>query len=100
MSTRCSSFLQRLLASTAACLIAVAAVLVTAALGGTPASAATNTTAWQNGAFSENTGGVVSRSDVFLGQPNTADSQSLPLGNGSLGVAAWAAGGLNAPMDR
>ena len=101
MSTRCSSFLHRLLASTAACLIAVAAVLVTAALGGTPAaSAATNTTAWQNGAFSENTGGVVSRSDVFLGQPNTADSQSLPLGNGSLGVAAWAAGGFTAQLNR
>ena len=101
MSTRCSSFLHRLLASTAACLIAVAAVLVTAALGGTPAaSAATNTTAWQNGAFSENTGGVVSRSDVFLGQPNTLDSQSLPLGNGSLGVAAWAAGGFTAQLNR
>ena len=101
MSARCSSFLHRLLASTAACLIAVAAVLVTAALGGTPAaSAATNTTAWQNGAFSENTGGVVSRSDVFLGQPNTLDSQSLPLGNGSLGVAAWAAGGFTAQLNR
>src|SRR6201996_9553795 len=101
MSTRCSSFLRRLLASTAACLIAVAPARVTAALGGTPAaSAATNTTAWQNGAFSENTGGVVSRSDVFLGQPNTADSQSLPLGNGSLGVAAWAAGGFTAQLNR
>jgi hypothetical protein len=101
MSTRCSSFLHRLLASTAACLIAVAAVLVTAALGGTSAaSAATNTTAWQNGAFSENTGGVVSRSDVFLGRPNTLDSQSLPLGNGSLGVAAWAAGGFTAQLNR
>ena len=100
MSARCAP-LQRLLASAAACLIAVAAVLVTAVLGGTPAaSAATNTTAWQNGAFSENTGGVVSRSDVFLGQPNTADSQSLPLGNGSLGVAAWAAGGFTAQLNR
>ena len=100
MSARCA-LLYRLLASAAACLIAVAAVLVTAALGGTPAaSAATNTTAWQNGAFSENTGGVVSRSDVFLGQPNTPDSQSLPLGNGSLGVAAWAAGGFTAQLNR
>src|ERR1700728_188257 len=100
MSARCAP-LHRLLASAAACLIAVAAVLVTAILGGTPAaSAATNTTAWQNGAFSENTGGVVSRSDVFLGQPNTLDSQSLPLGNGSLGVAAWAAGGFTAQLNR
>src|SRR6202453_3827984 len=100
MSARCAP-LHRLLASAAACLIAVAAVLVTAILGGTPAaSAASNTTAWQNGAFSENTGGVVSRSDVFLGQPNTADSQSLPLGNGSLGVAAWAADGFTAQLNR
>jgi hypothetical protein len=100
MSARCAP-LQRLLASAAACLIAVAAVLVTAVLGGTPAaSAASDTTAWQNGAFSENTGGVVSRSDVFLGQPNTTDSQSLPLGNGSLGVAAWAAGGFTAQLNR
>jgi Carbohydrate binding module (family 6) len=101
MSARCAPPLHRLLASAAACVIAVAAVLVTAVLGGTPAaSAATDTTAWQNGAFSENTGGVVSRSDVFLGQPNTADSQSLPLGNGSLGVAAWAAGGFTAQLNR
>ncbi len=42
----------------------------------------------------------MSRSDVFLGQPNTADSQSLPLGNGSLGVAAWAAGGFTAQLNR
>jgi hypothetical protein len=101
MSARCAPPLHRLLASAAACVIAVAAVLVAAVLGGTPAaSAATDTTAWQNGAFSENTGGVVSRSDVFLGQPNTADSQSLPLGNGSLGVAAWAAGGFTAQLNR
>ena len=100
MSARCAP-LHRFLASATACLIAVAAVLVTAVLGGTPAAfAASNTTAWQNGAFSENTGGVVSRSDVFLGQPNTADSQSLPLGNGSLGVAAWAAGGFTAQLNR
>ncbi|HEY5398372.1 MAG TPA: carbohydrate-binding protein [Trebonia sp.] len=100
MSARCAP-LHRLLASAAACLIAVATILVTAALGGTPAAlAATNTTAWQNGAFSENTGGVVSRSDIFLGRPNTSDSQSLPLGNGSLGVAAWAAGGFTAQLNR
>ncbi|HEX4088325.1 MAG TPA: carbohydrate-binding protein [Trebonia sp.] len=100
MSARCA-LLYRLLASAAACLIAVATILVTAVVGGAPAaSAATNTTAWQNGAFSENTGGVVSRSDVFLGRPNTLDSQSLPLGNGSLGVAAWAAGGFTAQLNR
>jgi hypothetical protein len=56
-----------------------------------PADAATVTTAWQNGSFSANPSGVVSESDIVLGAANTADSQSMPLGNGSLGVAAWAA---------
>jgi hypothetical protein len=88
-------------ATAAACLLAVAAVLVTAALGSAPAaSAATATTAWQNGAFSVNTAGVVSRSDIVLGQPDRASSQSLPLGNGSLGVAAWAANGFTAQLNR
>ena len=67
---------------------------------GSPAEAATSTTAWQNGAFSENVGGIVSRSDVALGEPNTTDTQSLPLGNGSLGVAAWAANGFTAQLNR
>jgi hypothetical protein len=48
-----------------------------------PADAATVTTAWQNGSFSLN-----------------ADSQSMPLGNGSLGVAAWAANGFTAQLNR
>ena len=100
MSARCPLH-RRLLATVAACFLAVAAVLVTAALGGAPvASAASATTAWQNGGFSVNTGGVVSRSDVFLGRPNTSSSQSLPLGNGSLGVAAWAANGFTAQLNR
>jgi hypothetical protein len=66
----------------------------------TPAAAANVTTAWRNGAFSLDTSGVVSRSDVVLGQPNTAASQFLPLGNGSLGVAAWAANGFTAQLNR
>ena len=65
-----------------------------------PTAAASLTTAWQNGAFSMNVGGVVSRSDVVLGEPNSADSQSLPLGNGSLGVVAGAANGFTAQLNR
>jgi hypothetical protein len=65
-----------------------------------PAAAASLTTAWQNGAFSVNTAGVVSRSDIVLGAPNTAAAQSMPLGNGSLGVAAWAANGFTAQLNR
>ena len=85
--------------------LAIAAVLVAAPAliaGGLapPAAAAAASTAWQNGAFQVNAGGVVSRSDVVLGQPNTANTQSLPLGNGSLGVAEWAAGGFTAQLNR
>ena len=84
---------------------AVAAVLIAAPLGiagglAPPAAAAASSTAWQNGAFHVDASGVVSRSDVVLGQPNTADTQSLPLGNGSLGVAEWAAGGFTAQLNR
>jgi hypothetical protein len=64
------------------------------------ASAAGATTAWRNGAFSLDAAGVVSRSDIVLGAPNAAAAQSLGLGNGSLGVAAWAAGGFTAQLNR
>ena len=75
-----------------------ATALGTGVAGGAPS--ATLTTAWHNGTFSEDTGGVVSRSDIVLGKPNTVDSQFLPLGNGSLGVAAWAANGFTAQLNR
>ena len=79
--------------------LVVPAAMITQS-GSRAAAAASLTSAWQNGAFSENTGGVVSRSDVVLGEPNSAANQSLPLGNGSLGVAAWAAGGFTAQLNR
>jgi hypothetical protein len=43
---------------------------------------------------------VVSRSDIVLGSPNSAADQSLQLGNGALGVAAWAANGFTAQLNR
>src|ERR1700742_1143390 len=86
-------------------LLAVAAGLALAApmavaVSIQPADAATVSTAWQNGSFSLNPSGVVSESDIVLGAANTADSQSMPLGNGSLGVAAWAANGFTAQLNR
>lgn len=63
-------------------------------------AATTVTTAWHDGAFAENTAGVVSRSDVVIKQPNFSGTQYLPLGNGSLGVAEWAAGGFTAQLNR
>jgi Carbohydrate binding module (family 6)/Glycosyl hydrolase family 95 catalytic domain len=95
MSHRFNLF--RLLAAVAGIAIAVP---VAVAMGPQSADAATVTTAWQNGSFSLNPSGVVSESDVVLGAANTASSQSLPLGNGSLGVAAWAANGFTAQLNR
>jgi hypothetical protein len=69
-----------------------------AAVGATTATGAT--TAWRHGAFNLDPAGVVSRSDIVLGAPNTTGTASMPLGNGSLGVAAWAAGGFTAQLNR
>jgi hypothetical protein len=80
--------------------VALAVALAVGVGPSTPANAATVTTAWQNGAFSANVGGIVSRSNVVLGRANTAATQFLPLGNGSLGVAAWAANGFTAQLNR
>ena len=73
------------LAMTPALLLAPLAAAASSTL---PAAAASLTTPWRSGAFSLDTGGVVSRSDIVIGQPNTSASQFLPLGNGSLGAAA------------
>jgi hypothetical protein len=82
----------------------VAAALLAAGLlvpaASHPAAAASATTAWQSGGFHVDTPNVVRRSDIVLGSPNTQGAQSLPLGNGSLGVAAWAAGGFTAQLNR
>ncbi|MFI0938166.1 fascin domain-containing protein [Streptomyces sp. NPDC021020] len=83
----------------AAAALLAGAVLVPA-VSPTAASAATATTAWQNGSYHVDTPNVVRRSDIVLGSPNSQAAQSLPLGNGSLGVAAWAAGGFTAQLNR
>jgi hypothetical protein len=64
------------------------------------ATAATGTTAWQNGQFAVDTAGVVRRSDIVLGRANADPTQSLPLGNGTLGAAVWAANGFTAQLNR
>ncbi|MFL6110085.1 MAG: ricin-type beta-trefoil lectin domain protein [Catenulispora sp.] len=65
-----------------------------------PAAAAAVTTAWHNGTFALDTAGVVSRSNIVIGKPNSASTQFLPLGNGSLGVAEWASNGFTAQLNR
>jgi len=87
-----------LLAVAAALLLAPPLAIMAAPVR--PAAGASLTTAWQNDGFSLNTAGVVGRSDVVLGVPNISPSQFLPLSNGSLGVAAWAANGFTAQLNR
>ncbi|WP_405827803.1 fascin domain-containing protein [Streptomyces sp. NBC_01176] len=84
----------------AAAAILTAGLLVPAAARPASAAAATATTAWQNGSFHVDTPNVVRRSDIVLGKPNPAGAQSLPLGNGSLGSAVWAANGFTAQLNR
>ncbi|WP_258574727.1 RICIN domain-containing protein [Streptomyces shenzhenensis] len=76
------------------------AVALTLAPPGQTAHAATATTAWQSGGFTVDTPNLVRRSNVVLGRPNTAQSQFMPLGNGTLGAAVWAAGGFTAQLNR
>ncbi|MFE9451918.1 RICIN domain-containing protein [Streptomyces sp. NPDC006739] len=91
--------LRRSTATGAACALAIAAALTIAPPGQT-AAAATTTTAWQSGRFDVDTPNLVRRSDVVLGRPNTGQSQFMPLGNGTLGAAVWAAGGFTAQLNR
>ncbi|HEY7265137.1 MAG TPA: hypothetical protein VH589_27105 [Trebonia sp.] len=89
----------RILALAAAAVTAAALAAAAPAVASQDASAQA-TTAWADGSFHVDVPGVVGRSDVVLGQPNTAASQAMPLGNGTLGVAAWAANGFTAQLNR
>ncbi|MGH3168113.1 MAG: Ig-like domain-containing protein [Trebonia sp.] len=90
----------RLLATTGALLAAVSGLAIAGSQVTARAAAASATTAWSDGSFAMNPDGVVSRDDVVLGQPNTSPTTSMPLGNGALGVAAWAANGFTAQLNR
>jgi Bacterial Ig-like domain len=77
---------------------ASAGTSVTAASSSSSTAAAT--TAFRDGSFDLNSNGVVSRDDIVLGAPNTDPTESIPMGNGALGVAAWAANGFTAQLNR
>ena len=74
--------------------------LAVAAVGAPAAQAASPTTAWSGGKFNVDTANLVRRSDIALGQPPLQPKQSMDLGNGVFGVAAWAAGGFTAQLNR
>jgi hypothetical protein len=65
-----------------------------------PEGGAGPTTAWYCGSFQVDVADVVAQSNVVLLHPNTTDGQSMPLGNGRLGVAVWSASGLTAQLNR
>jgi hypothetical protein len=91
--------LRRALALWSALLAALASFVLVGSSGAQAATAGA-TTAWQHGAFQVDPTGVAARSDIVLGSPNADPTASIPLGNGSLGVAAWAAGGFTAQLNR
>jgi hypothetical protein len=78
---------------------AIVALLLSASLSSIHAQPAA-TTAWRNGLFHVNVAHVVSESDIILGRPNTAATEALPLGNGRLGAAIWAANGMTIQLNR
>jgi ricin-type beta-trefoil lectin protein/glycosyl hydrolase family 95 len=81
-------------------LAALALCIPAATWSPAPALAASRTTAWSNGAFSVDTPNLVREANIVLASPNTAATQSMPLGNGDLGAAVWAAGGFTAQLNR
>jgi hypothetical protein len=58
------------------------------------------TTAWEAGHFVVDTAGLLSRSDIVLGQPNLLPAEAMPMGNGRLGIAIWSADGFTAQLNR
>ncbi len=61
---------------------------------------AESTTAWRDGQFRVNVPSIVGRSDIILQRPNTRPEDAMPLGNGRLGIAIWAANGLTIQLNR
>jgi hypothetical protein len=69
-------------------------------VGASTARAAGPTTAWHGGKFDVDTANLVRRSNIVLGRPPLTAKQSMDLGNGVFGVAAWAANGFTAQLNR
>lgn len=76
------------------------AALVSAGARAVRAQSPETTTAWRSGSFHIDVPGVMSRSNLILGQPNLEAEQAMPLGNGNLGVAIWSESGLTAQLNR
>ncbi len=58
------------------------------------------TSAWRDGSFNIDVKGVVSRSDIVLQRPNLQREESMPLGNGRLGLGVWSQECFTAQLNR
>src|SRR3981189_2772208 len=58
------------------------------------------TTAWRDGRFQMDVSQVVGRSDVILLRAGRMREESMPLGNGRLGIGVWSQDGYTAQMNR
>jgi hypothetical protein len=80
-----------------------AAWLVAGLIGlvaGTPAAAAAPSTAWIDNQFKVDVPNVVKRANIAIGAPPEQPTQLMPLGNGQMGAAVWAANGFTAQINR
>ena len=86
--------------SSFACLCRFLLLIVTAVAGlSEPLAAGPRVTSNRRG-FNVDVAGVIGRSDIVLNRPNRAAAEAVPVGNGRLGVALWAAGGFTAQLNR
>jgi alpha-L-fucosidase 2 len=92
----------RILSKTLSIQLVVFALLYQASAGLIEAQSPTLKTAsaWHDGRFQVDVPGVIGRSNIVLDKPNLEDTQSMPLGNGRLGVAVWSANGFTAQLNR
>src|ERR1700709_731328 len=65
-----------------------------------PPAQAAPSTAWIGNKFEVDAPNLVRRANIVVGSAPTLPSQLMPLGNGQLGAAVWAAGGFTAQLNR
>jgi hypothetical protein len=64
-----------------------------------PAQAAPST-AWIGNRFEQDVPNLVRRANIIVGSAPAQPAQSMPVGNGQLGAAVWAASGFTAQINR
>ena len=65
-----------------------------------PTAQAAPSTAWIGNKFEVDVPNLVRRANIVVGSPPAQAAQLMPLGNGQLGAAVWAADGFTAQVNR